>query len=209
MRLAFSLPTDDAVHTYCVSCQSENPIHTKIRGLDSYICETCGHAATRAIIIDPEVEYWLSPSATYWHRIAGICVVNNDGKWLFFNRSRHPFGYTIPAGHVNRYNERVENPIVSAQRELQEETGISSKVSQLVPIETLNIVGDECRRGCDNHLWHIYAIRVPSSAEVQVQETEGSKPIWLTPAEALSEELTFATRHVLERCSIKVGQKLA
>lgn len=208
MQITFTLPTDKAVHTYCSSCQTENPGHSRESGRDQYICRVCGHVSTQAIIIDPKVEYWLSPNRTYWHRTAGIRVIDNGGRWLFFDRSRHPFGITVPAGHVDSSDGNTEDPKIAAQRELLEETGISTQLDDIKLVEAFGINGDECRRGCDNHFWHLYAVRVKSGTSVTIQASEGSKPIWLAPADALSCWPTAAVKYILANYANKVANVL-
>jgi 8-oxo-dGTP pyrophosphatase MutT (NUDIX family) len=105
----------------------------------------------------------------------------------------YPNALTVPAGHV----AANEQPHLAAIRELEEEVGI--KVQRLEPVAVMNLVGDSCSAGADAHLWHVFLYDYEGREEVEVRE-EGRDATWLTLNEALAEDLTFATRKILEHC---------
>ena len=55
-----------------------------------------------ALIIDPAVKWWTDSSRECWHEVAGVFIASPEGKFLFFERTKFPFGLTVPAGHVDR-----------------------------------------------------------------------------------------------------------
>lgn len=192
MKLTFTPPRDGRSHTYCLRCQGEIDSRKPAAGTP-HRCPACGHGEDRALIIDPTVEWWTAEDDEYWHEVVGVFLGNGRGEYLFFERTRFPYGLTVPAGHRDRGESRRRG----ASRELREETGIA--VSDLALLGTDEVVGDQCRRGADAHLWHSFIGRLPEGANVTVDSSEGKAPVWLTPETALSRELTFATRYVLTR----------
>lgn len=202
-KITFDLPSDNKVHTYCVRCSAEKVTHRPGANPGRvYRCSACGHADSRAVIIDPVVSWWLDSSQEYWHETAGVFVGDGD-KFLFFERVKYPFGLTVPAGH----RDKGEDPKVAGMRELREETGIV--VRRLQSIATDDIWGDGCRRGADIHRWHIYAVALPSGSTVKVDSSEGSRPVWLTLKEALNRELTHAVRHIIKHHARAIQQAVA
>lgn len=191
MKITFTPPSDTDVHTYCLYCGNENVQSIMTSERLSYHCSHCKQDNTRALIIDPKVTWWLDETQEYWHETAGIFVVNSKDEFLFFERTRHPFGLTIPAGH----RDVGEQPKETARRELFEETNV--KDTHLTHVATTDIYGDECRRGSDIHRWHIFTTHVPSTLLVKVDVREGVRPMWLDLNQALSRELTHATRQVI------------
>lgn len=106
-------------------------------------------------------------------------------------RTAHPFGLTIPAGH----RAPNEPPHEAARRELKEETGLA--VSALRHLGELPIPGDECRRGADSHHWHVY-LHDCGHQTVRLNE-EGFVPLWLGLDEVAADRLTPAVARLLHR----------
>ncbi|MDP2837712.1 MAG: NUDIX hydrolase, partial [Candidatus Moranbacteria bacterium] len=84
----------------------------------------------------------------------------------------------------------------AAKRELQEEAGIETRGVKLFSEE--DVIGDECRRGADNHKWHLYTTRVENVGEIKIND-EGVKPVWLTLEEALQKELVYPVKYFIEK----------
>lgn len=192
MKLTFTPPGDRRSHSYCLRCLSEIDSRRPATGTQNR-CPACGHREDRALIIDPKVEWWTDKDGEYWHEVVGVFLENDRGEYLFFERTRFPYGLTVPAGH----RDRGEDPRRGASRELHEETGVA--LNDLESLGSDKVVGDQCRRGADAHLWHSFAGRLPAGAAITVDSGEGRGAIWLTPEAALKRNLTFATRYVLTR----------
>jgi 8-oxo-dGTP pyrophosphatase MutT (NUDIX family) len=185
--------TDDGVcHEYCWFCRAEALEAVRTDDRMYYGCHQCGGVYPRRLVIDPEIVWWVAEDGEYWHESAGVFVRNPQGKFLFFERTKFPFGLTVPAGHRNA----GEDPSTTGVRELNEEVGL--QVTGLTWISTDDIWGDACGRGADVHRWHAFGIRLRRNVRVQVQE-EGDRPVWLSLEQALRSELTPAMRFVITR----------
>ena len=115
----------------------------------------------------------------------------------FFERVIYPFAFAIPAGHLDA-GEIAE---IAVKRELKEETGIESGSVSFFSEE--DVIGDKCRRGADNHKWHLYIAKIENIEDIKIND-EGVKPVWLTLGEALKKELVYPVRYFIE----KYGEKL-
>jgi 8-oxo-dGTP pyrophosphatase MutT (NUDIX family) len=192
MKLNFVPPATNHALVYCYQCQSHD---VAVVGRNEYQCWTCQKTRPRALIIDPAIKWWTDKNKEYWHEVAGVFIANDEGKLLFFERTRYPFGVTVPAGHT----DRDENtPVKTAARELTEETGIRLAPDNLTLIASDDVLGDQCRRGSDAHRWHTFSGRVPMDAQIKIDPSEGLKPVWLTLREATQRKLTFVTRRIVD-----------
>ena len=103
------------------------------------------------------------------HTSVGMIVKKGD-KILLIERAKLPFGYAIPAGHV----EDGEEYEAAAVRELKEEVGLDSTRLDLV-IE--GRMENPCRREDGNwHFWKIFQISV--EGEVARSEDETKRVNW-------------------------------
>ncbi len=198
MKIDFTLPTDGQFHQYCPNCYSENINRVFENEKTFYLCNQCGNKSPRLIVIDPKTVWWIDESTKeYWHESVGVFVFNEENKALFFERTIYPFAFAIPAGHL----DTGEDAETAAKRELQEEAGI--KIGSVKLFSEEDVIGDECRRGADNHKWHLYTATVENIGEIEIND-EGVKPVWLTLEEALQKELVYPVKYFIE----KYGQRL-
>jgi 8-oxo-dGTP pyrophosphatase MutT (NUDIX family) len=130
----------------------------------------------------------------YWHESVGIFIFNSKNKALFFKRTIYPFALTIPAGHL----DVGEAPQTAVSRELLEEAGIKIGSKNITLFSEENVIGDKCRRGADNHKWHLYTTKIENGAAPNIND-EGIEPVWLSLKEALQEELTYPIRYFIEK----------
>lgn len=151
----------------------------------------------RAVILDPNIKWWLDDLREYWHEASGIFLRGPGAKFLLLHRRKYPFAWTVPAGHVNTY----ESPYAAALRELREETGVEGVEIRFVGRDCFR--GDECRRGADCHEWNTY-LSVVEEFPVVVIGIEAARYGWFTLDEALALELAFATRKSLQAHSGKL-----
>lgn len=193
MKLLFDPPNDGRTHIYCFHCGYESPTDTTYEGRLTYECPACQKQHTRALIIDPDVRWWLDTEREYWHETACIFLRNSHGEYLFFERTRHPFGLTMPAGHIDMGESEAD----TARRELGEEAGVLLPSDAFTKVAAEDIHGDECRRGADVHRWHVFVASLPKHISVEVDQREGVNPVWLRLSDALQAGLTFASRQVI------------
>lgn len=97
-------------------------------------------------------------------------LVWRDGGLLLIERKKPPFGFALPAGHIDGDNSFEE----SAKRELQEEVGLETQNIKLL-IEGRK--ENPCRReGGSWHYWKIYQIE--SENEIKRSEDETKQAIF-------------------------------
>ena len=184
---------------YCIHCFSQKVERIYQNGLTYYHCQSCGETAERSLVIDNGIVWWIDKKTNeYWHESVGVFVFNSENRALFFERTIYPFALAIPAGHLDT-GEIAE---MAVRRELMEETGIKSDNVKFFSEE--DVIGDKCRRGADNHRWHLYVTKIKNNVSIKIND-EGVKPVWLTLNEALEKELVFPVRYFIE----KYGEKLS
>ncbi len=106
--------------------------------------------------------------------MAGICdhtsvgmLVWKEGKILLIERAKFPFGFALPAGHVDG-DASFE---IAAQRELEEEVGLK--------VESLKLIAEGrkenmCRRTDGTwHYWKIYEAETSGELQRSIVETKG------------------------------------
>src|SRR3989338_8383474 len=184
MKVDFPLPDDNRYHQFCLYCRSEN-IHRVFRaGKTMYVCTDCQQESPRLLVIDSEIIWWIDKETKeYWHESAGVLLINRERKILFFDRIIYPYALTIPAGHMGA----GENPKETAKRELREETGITA--DHLTLFSSEDVIGDKCRRGADNHRWHLYTAEILDFNASITLNDEGTNAVWLDLDKARKKDL--------------------
>ena len=105
------------------------------------------------------------------HKSVGM-MVWKDEKLLLIERARVPFGFAIPAGHVDGDKTFEE----SAQRELKEEVGLDAKELRLIMEGRRE---NPCRR--EDGTWHYWKIfQVVESGDVDRSRDETRQVGWYT-----------------------------
>lgn len=105
------------------------------------------------------------------HTSVGMLVWRED-KLLLIERARFPFGFSIPAGHVDGDATFEE----AARRELKEEVGLEAEELKLIKEGRKE---NTCRRGDGTwHHWKLY--QVTASGEVQPSKDEAKRAGWYT-----------------------------
>ncbi len=99
------------------------------------------------------------------HTSVGMMVYDGD-KLLLIERKKFPFGFAIPAGHVDG-DSTFE---IAAKRELGEEVGLNALELKLV----LDIRKDNpCRREDGTwHHWKLYRVNVSGELSRSLEETK-------------------------------------
>jgi 8-oxo-dGTP pyrophosphatase MutT (NUDIX family) len=191
MNIKELAPPKDTYFACCMACHSGPVEQTTVEGKRKVRCHACGKQNDRAVIVDPRIAWWADDAGEYWHETAGVFVRDTAMRFLFFERTAFPHGLTVPAGHV----ETAEDPDHAAARELREEVGLVAG-RDLRFVVTVPIPGDSCRRGSDAHVWHVRLLTVPEHTEITVNE-EGAGHSWLTLAEAMASDITYAVRRII------------
>jgi 8-oxo-dGTP pyrophosphatase MutT (NUDIX family) len=174
---------------YCPSCHAKDSASaTKEDGQKVFICSKCGARNDRLVIIDPKLHWWIDEKKQYWHESAGILLVNPAGKILFYELTKFPYGFTVPAGHV----DSGETALAAAIRESKEEVNVDLKAPRKIA-EAL-IHGDSCRRGSDDHKWSLYIERITQETAdlISVDVNEGQKPRWADISEVELMQMPYA-----------------
>ena len=201
MQIPLNIPLNKEGQ-YCIHCFSQKVKSIFQDGLTYYQCQSCGKTAERSLVIDNNIIWWTDKKTNeYWHESVGVFIFNLENKALFFERTIYPFAFTIPAGHL----DVGETADVAIKRELKEETGI--KPDKITLFLEEDVIGDKCRRGADNHRWHLYVARVKKDQNIKIND-EGTRPVWLSLNKALKKELTFPVRYFIEKYGERLLEKL-
>ena len=108
------------------------------------------------------------------HTSVGMFVWKND-KLLLIERARFPFGFAIPAGHVDG-DATFEK---AAERELSEEVGLVAESLKLISEGRKE---NPCRRTDGTwHYWKLY--QIITSGEIKRSEDETKMAGWYTKDE--------------------------
>jgi 8-oxo-dGTP pyrophosphatase MutT (NUDIX family) len=197
MKINFPLPTDkEKSHRYCMVCHADAIEMTHVDGLTKWKCGSCGKISDRYIHIGntpKDGRWWVADDGEMWHESAGVFVRNPEGKYLFFDRVAFPFGYTVPAGHVDNGDA---SPQAAAVKELEEEVGlVSHNMTHALDVDIV----ESCGGGGDSHRWHIFREDLDEAIDAKVtEEDEGKDPVWMTLEEARTKELPPAIRYLLD-----------
>lgn len=101
------------------------------------------------------------------HKSVGMFVWK-DEKLLLIERAKFPFGFAVPAGHVDE-DLAFED---SARRELKEETGLDAIELELIAEGRRE---NPCRReGGTWHYWKIYRVDVTGELDRSEEETRNA-----------------------------------
>jgi len=120
------------------------------------------------------------------HKSVGM-LVWKDGKLLLIERGQPPFGFAVPAGHLD-----VDSFEAGAKRELKEEVGLDAIELKLLLEEKVSNI---CRRKNSTwHYWRIYEAKVKGKVQRSLDETKQAG--WYSLAEI--KNLSNRTKEYLE-----------
>lgn len=195
MKIGFTIPQDNSYHQFCPKCHSEKINRIFRQKKTYYKCNGCNETFPRLIVIDPKIKWWIDKKTKeYWHESVGVFVFNQHNEVLLFERTIYPFALTIPAGHL----DSGEIPKEAVKRELLEETGL--KINEIKLFSEEDVLGDQCRRGADNHKWHLYIAKVKKADKIKIND-EGIKPVWLSIEEAQKNNLVYPVKFFINKYS--------
>lgn len=162
-------------------------------GRTYYRCDACNKISARSIVIDNGITWWISEQGTYFHESVGVLVMNEKKELLCLLRSIYPFVYSIPSGHL----DAGELPMNAAIRELEEETGLVP-TANIELIAEYDLHGDSCRRGSDDHRWHLYRTLVTGQPTIHLSD-EASHFKWVGVDEVSSmDNASFPLRYIVD-----------
>lgn len=108
------------------------------------------------------------------HKSVGMVVLKNQ-KLLLIERAKPPFGFAIPAGHVDD-DQSFE---AAAKRELSEEVGLKTIIMKLLHEGRKNNL---CRR--KNGTWHYWKIyQMETEGEIKRSLSETNQAGWYSKSE--------------------------
>lgn len=205
--MIIDFPIDEKAYAeYCPSCHASNvATMSKKDGHNLFTCGACGAQNDRQIIIDPKLHWWVDERKQYCHESTGILLVDPSRKILFYELTKFPYGFTLPAGHV----DNGETTLSAAIREAKEEVNIDLVAPELI-VET-TIHGDKCRRGSDDHKWSLYLGKITQGAasSVNVDEHEGQRPRWVGISEIESLQMPYAMSFLFDNYKETISEALA
>ena len=125
-----------------------------------FACDECGYKGTRAVTFSKDTRFRIENSRLYHFSVgvAVFCLFDGDteDRLVLLRRATHPVGaFTIPSGHW----DRGEDPRTSAEKEVEEETGLEPESLDWPAIPDQDTLEEGCRSGSDWHIWHFYLCR--------------------------------------------------
>ena len=124
------------------------------------------------------------------HKCVGA-IIERANRFLLIKRRCYPFGYGLPAGHL----EYGEQPLEGLTREVAEETALS--VSDNILIYEGEIPKSKCRYGSDRHYWYFYECNV--NEHLTFLNAESTCVGWYSLEEMNNLDLTPSARFIFEK----------
>jgi len=124
------------------------------------------------------------------HQSVGAIIRNKEGKILLLDRTKVPFGWACPAGHVDGSKESKsvedETPEVALIREVKEETNLAVKKYHLILHEFIG--WGRCSRGVCGHDYFVFEVD-EWEGEVKKADREAKDIGWFSREEIKSLKL--------------------
>jgi 8-oxo-dGTP diphosphatase len=120
--------------------------------------------------------------------------ITHESKFLMLKR--HPekhYGnhWNLPAGKV----ELGEDPLIGAQREIHEETGLFIPLESLEPVQVFYI-----KRADFRIQFHVFKATLSEFPKLKLKLDENTDALWLTHHEALKLPLLGGGKEILDFC---------
>lgn len=110
----------------------------------------------------------------------GLVVKNKQEQILVLERKKIPLGLAFPAGHLEIVDGQKETFEAAAQRELREETGLTSKKLHLLLEGTFS---NHCSRGYDSHYWQVFIVQEWEGEPTLMEPDKHARLWWMFPKE--------------------------
>jgi 8-oxo-dGTP pyrophosphatase MutT (NUDIX family) len=174
----------------CIECGSPKIKEVVKDDKVHYECPDCGYDGATLFQDDGKAILEKTKDGK-WKHYSIAAVVEKDGKVLLEHRRKFPFGYSIPAGHLEKAErDRTDEAI---KREVKEETNLDVEVCEkLFELEHTGL----CRRGAEVH--HYYLFKCSGSGKLEKND-ESHELVWVPVKELTKYNLTSSTRVLLEK----------
>ncbi len=170
----------------CIECDSDKIDEVVKENKRYFFCHACQKLHDRAIDTAYGADVTIPTEKGIIHLIAGA-LIKNGRQFLLIKRRAYPFGYALPAGHI----EYGETPLETLHREILEETGLKVKKSTLLFEGEIH---NKCRYGADRHIWYFYKCQCEPGIPLLNPESEGIG--WYSPEEVSSLNLIPSARYL-------------
>ncbi len=175
--------------TYCIHCKSSKIQESVEENKILYSCPVCHQKSGKALIVDGRIKI-INTSRGIKHIDAAAIIIRDD-KILLLERRTYPYGYMLPAGHLE-YDETLEDTL---RREVYEEAGLKVKSATL--LAQIEHPISYCRYGSDIEEWAVYLVECDGEPYVSNNESEGFK--WVPLGELQPAVLSPHARYALYR----------
>lgn len=139
-----------------------------------FVCSECEYRGSRAVTFSEDTRFRIENDRLF-HYSVGVAVFckfdgDDEDRLVLLRRAIHPVGaFTIPSGHW----DVGEDPRVSAEKEVREETGLDPKSLEWPSGPENETLEEGCRSGSDWHIWHFYRCRAKKeSADLKLRTDE-------------------------------------
>jgi 8-oxo-dGTP diphosphatase len=176
----------------CLICKNDTIEEIVKEYKRHYYCSTCDAVYERAYDNSYGRDLVIQTEKGLVHLCVGA-LIERDARFLLLKRRAYPFGYALPAGHVE-YNEE---PKAALKREVLEETGL--KVRNMKELYHGEVKGSKCRYGADTHIWHYYSAECGDDAPVLNPESETIG--WYSINEIKALDLIPSARFIFDKLS--------
>tara|TARA_B100001989_G_C24449627_1_gene418239 strand:- start:302 stop:772 length:471 start_codon:yes stop_codon:yes gene_type:complete len=104
----------------------------------------------------------------------GVVIADDNGRLLLIERKKFPFGFALPAGHIDDFS----SPEACAIGEVKEEVGLTLTEVELIHEKRYE---NKCRRlGGDYHHWYVF--KAGFEGEVVPSADETKQVVWADPS---------------------------
>jgi ADP-ribose pyrophosphatase YjhB (NUDIX family) len=200
-RTSFPLELPTELTRFCFTCREPDIQDVESDGKRTFLCTQCHSNNERYLVWDPKLIAYFNSGDELVHESVGIILQNPEAEILLFKRTKFPFLWTIPAGHL----EVGENVLTAALRELYEETDVMTDTARV--IFEGEVRGDSCVGGADIHVWHLYQHQLEHTVTPVIESEEGAEWAWF-PVDSLPAEVTypvsyfFSNKHILQELEV-------
>ena len=196
MKIPRKIPLDKE-DQYCINCLTDSSRLKRVYGNEDsshYECLACHEISPRRLIIDNSIVWWLDEERNFWHETVGVVILNKESKILCLLGQTFPFSYSLPAAHL----DREESAETAALREITWEVGLRP-TTPLELLSEFDMNGDSCRRGSDDHRWHLFRLKIDNESDVRVSKALAQTE-WFSLAELKKKDyLSYSLTYIVEK----------